>query len=248
MREPTYYVLKRRIPSTEEWLGRIFQFYQDPTASYVPSSAENQILAAIQTNILTTKETDFHLSVKAAKESTLRTQLSLLLNIDLLDIVPFGHKAYIIVGLVHVEPCSTVKRSNQTSTTSEHGAQLPVVEIATAAAGVPISLGEVTNVEMEHEKTKSHHTQSSGSSGDTSEIIAFEYRLIRRNMSGIGRKVGYRESVVELKGLTFRSGSNEGSDGDSDDEVDEIGNLEIEGDAEKEPFEELFPSIAATES
>lgn len=210
--EPTYYVLKRRIPSTEDWLGRIVQHYQDPTASFVSPSVESGEASASPTKILTTTETDFHLNVHASKESSIKAQLTQLLKIGntttisdvlelstprityrwlasysdvfdqvraqpgiakrLLKMVPVGHKAYMIVGLVQIEAGSCIRQSKTTR----------------------------------------------GLNSEASEIIAVEYRAIRRNFSGLGRKVVLRDSIVDFQGaLTFQQGGDEDSDDSSDD-------------------------------
>ncbi|KAL9597709.1 MAG: hypothetical protein Q9219_004966 [cf. Caloplaca sp. 3 TL-2023] len=283
-KEPVYYVLKNRIPSTQDWLGSIVQFYQDPTASYIPLPLNDQTFPSTKSTILTSTETDFHLNLQVTKDKAITSRLSQLLNLgnstsksdslnlhtscityrrltnhrhifdrlitqpnmvkDLMEIVPFGHKAYMVVGLVQIEPASSVQRSKETSTTTEHGFSLPVTEAATAAAGMPISLGGIGDVEMERRKSSSFYAESNGSSGDTCEIIAFEYSLIRRNMRGLGRKLVFRESVVEFKGgLTFGSGKDKSSDEESpentDDDGNETGELEVD-DTETGAFEDLF--------
>ena len=282
--EPTNYVLKRRIPSTEDWLGRIVQYYQDPTASFVSPSVESGEASASPTKILTTTETDFHLNVHASKESSIKSQLTQLLKIGntttisdvlelstprityrrlashrdvfdrvraqpgiakrLLEMVPVGHKAYMIIGLVQIEAGSSIRRSKTTSKSSERGLGLPVVEVATAAAGIPLSLGGIADIELEEERTKSHMTETRGLSDKASEIIAVEYRAIRRNFSGLGRKVVLRDSIVDFQGaLTFQQGGDEDSDDSSDDEDCGVDGFEfVEG---GEPvgspgFEDLF--------
>ncbi|KAL8672795.1 MAG: hypothetical protein Q9168_002759 [Polycauliona sp. 1 TL-2023] len=280
-REPTHYVLKRRIPNTQEWLGRVVQHYQDPTASFIPISVESTLSSTLSTNVISTTESDFHLNLVASRESSMATQISKLLNIGnttsrsemldlhtrqityhrlmnhsqvfdhlsnqqdmarrLLDLVPVGHKGYMIVGLVQIEPTSKITRSSQQSKSFERGMGLPLVEIATAAAGVPFSLGGVGDIEVESEGTANHHIESTGTSSGGCEIIAFEYRAVRRKLSGLGRKVVLRDSVINFKGgLTFQQRQDNYSEECSESEEDDADECEVSEGEDPDVFADLF--------
>ena len=261
--EPTYYILKRRIPSNQDWLGRIVQYFQDPTASYTPSQAISSILPS---DILTTTESDFHLKLSRTKDSVLRTRLNRLLAIenslsrhddlvldtpllthrrltnfskvfehtkgnpevtkDLQDMLPLGRTAYMIVGLVEIET-ACIQRSTNATKSLDNGVTLPVVDLALAAASVPVSLNGIGDIELQCGKKNSYSSETSSISR-SKEIIAFEYRLIRRNFGGLGRQLVYRDSIPKIRaGLTFGAGDEEDESEDDDEEEEEAANLEI---------------------
>lgn len=247
--EPTYYILKCRIPSEHDWLGRVVQYFQDPTASYTPQLSKSSITSS--SSILTTTESDFHLKVRAAKDSASQSRLSRLLNAensasrsddievnapsitlrrlmnyksvfeqlkaepgvtkDMKNMLPLGRTAYMIVGLVEID-CGFIKRSKSTSKDTETGLTLPVVDIALAAASVPITLGGIGDVELGSARKISYHSETSGNSKDR-EIIALEYRTVRRSLGGWGRQVIYRDSIPKVKGGLSFSTTNDNEPG-----------------------------------
>ena len=76
---PVYYVLKRRIPCNQEWLGRIDQYYQDPTACFTPVRALE--LTGLS-EVIVSEESDFHIIVSATKDETLNSRFSRLLGFE----------------------------------------------------------------------------------------------------------------------------------------------------------------------
>ncbi|KAL0940230.1 uncharacterized protein CTRU02_202993 [Colletotrichum truncatum] len=81
--EPTFYLLKRRLPSNETplMLGRIVRQFQDPTASYVPEDP-SLIFAGLQSHILETQDRDVELLSRASRDSELAAKLKGLLSLN----------------------------------------------------------------------------------------------------------------------------------------------------------------------
>ena len=143
---------------------------------------------------------------------------------DLRDMLPIGRTAYMVVGLVEID-CASINRSKQTTKGSENSVTLPVVDVALAAASVPVSLGGIGDVEVENETTRSYNSVTTSITEDK-EIIAFEYRLIRRSLGGWGRQVVYRDSIPKTKaGLTF--GASEVDEEDTEDDEDDLEILDL---------------------
>ena len=265
VKEPVYYVLKRRIPCTQEWLGRIVQYYQDPTACYTPARA---LEATDLSDVLIIEESDFRINVNASRDEIFKSRLSRLLGFensatreekmdfespsinkrsltnykkaferlkfdcevrkDLPDMLPVGGKAYMIVGVVEIENAS-VKHTKAASSSVDTGATIPIVDVALAAASIPITLGGVGDFQLERQtgQTSSVETKSKTSQR---EIIAIEYRMIQRSLLGFGRRAVYRDSIPKYQsGLTFQ-GDDEEEDTDLEDAEDSMSDIDLRED------------------
>ena len=78
-KETVNYVLKRRIPCKQEWLGRVVQYYQDPTACYTPTKA---LELTDLSEFIISEESGFHINVKATKDEILDSRYSGLLGFE----------------------------------------------------------------------------------------------------------------------------------------------------------------------
>ena len=77
-KEPTYFLLKRRLPASVDLLGRITDSFQDPTGgSYTPEHPSSLIGAE---EILETKETKFELNAKSTQHQSRGARLCELLQ------------------------------------------------------------------------------------------------------------------------------------------------------------------------
>lgn len=79
--EPTFYLLKRRLPSQETplMLGRIVRSFQDPTASYVPE--DPTLVIDLASHLQETHDHDVSLLAKASRDNALTAKLQGLLSL-----------------------------------------------------------------------------------------------------------------------------------------------------------------------
>lgn len=264
-KEPVYYVLKRRIPCDQEWLGRVVRYYQDPTACYTPAKA---LELTDLSEVIVSEESDFHINLNATSDEILNSRLSHLLGFensvvreekmdlktpsikkrsltnykkaferlkldcevrkDLPNMLPVGRKAYMIVGVVEIENAS-VKHTMTASSNADIGATIPIMDVALAAASIPVTLGGVGDIQLERKTGKKSGLETESRTSQR-EIIAIEYRVIQRSLLGFGRQAVYRDSIPKYQSsLTFQ-GEDEDDDTDSEDAEVSMSEIELMGD------------------
>ena len=142
--------------------------------------------------------------------------------------LPVGRKAYMIVGVVEIENAS-VKHTVTASSNADIGATIPIVDVALAAASVPITLGGVRDFPLER-KTGTTSGLETESKTSLRDIIAIEYRVIQRSLLGNGRQAVYRDSISKYQSsLTFQGEDEEETD--SEDAEVSISEIELMGDS-----------------
>lgn len=74
-----YYVLRYRIPCNQEWLGRVVQYHQDPTAYYTPAKA---LELTTFSEVIISEDFDFQIDINATKDETFDSRFSRLLSFE----------------------------------------------------------------------------------------------------------------------------------------------------------------------
>lgn len=95
---------------------------------------------------------------------------------ELLDMLPLGREAYIVVGVVEIDSVST--NGLEKTSRSLRGISLPVADIARAVAGLPVTLYGIGDIELSPMRTSSSYFWNSGA-GEGRETIAMEFRAVR---------------------------------------------------------------------
>ncbi|TAQ86722.1 hypothetical protein B7494_g4953 [Chlorociboria aeruginascens] len=133
---------------------------------------------------------------------------------ELLEMLPRGGKAYMIVGIMAFDRAD-MKHSGQRSKGRVVKGSAPVAQVAGGVLGVPLPNNSAGRADLESESARSSDWAVQSSTEDE-EVFAIEYRVITRDWGGYGNDLEYRDSIPSFQGgLTYHG---EDTDDDDDDE------------------------------
>lgn len=202
----TQHIFKCPLAPQQDWLGRIASSCQDPSASSSSSLASlaSNVLISIKSDfllqisatrdselssrlsrLLDTSSAEIDVPMPSIFHRRLENSKKILDELisrpetlkELLDMLPLGCEVYIVVGVVEIDSVS-INRLKKTSKTSG-GISLPVTEVASAAAGLPVTLDGIGDIELIPMRTSSSYSWNSGVS-EGRETIAMEFRAVRK--------------------------------------------------------------------
>ena len=203
---PTQHIFERPLAPHQDWLGRIVSSCQDPSASSLTTLASlaSDVLISIKSEfllqisatrdsglssrlsrLLDTSSAEVDVPIPDIVLRRLEDPKKILDELisrpetmkELLDTLPLRSELYIVVGVVEIDSVS-IDRLKKTRRTSG-GISLPVTDVASAAAGLAVTLDDVGDIELIPMATNSSYSWNSGVS-EGRETIAMEFRAVRK--------------------------------------------------------------------
>ena len=206
---PTQHIFERPLAPHQDWLGRIVSSCQDPSASSLTSlaslasnvliSIESDFLLQISTTrdsglssrlsrLLDTSSVEIDVPMPDIVHRRLENPEKILDELtsrpermkELLDALPLRSEVYIVVGVVEIDsvPINWLKKTSKMS----GGISLPVTDVASAAAGLPVTLNDIGDIELIPMGTSSSDSWNSGVS-ESRDTIAMEFRAVRKHLN-----------------------------------------------------------------